>query len=145
MRMTIIIEEDDLLELLESHSYTNKNGRREFNCRTHQIFWEIANNKRIPKGYVLHHIDRDKTNNSLDNLKLMTRANHMSLHHQGRPHSEETRRKIGEAKKGKKIKNYARVVSKGKNWTLYDADNNYIKSNLNKEMLEMMADDINSF
>jgi hypothetical protein len=117
--MTIIIEEDDLLELLESHSYTTKNGRREFNCRTHQIF--------------------------LENLRLMTRANHMSLHHQGRPHSEETKKRIGEAMKGKTFKNYARVVSKGKNWTLYGPGQTYIKSNKNKEMLEMIADEMNSY
>lgn len=145
MKMTIVIEEDELLELLESHSYTSKKGRREFRCKTHQIFWEIANNKRIPKGYVLHHIDKDKTNNSLDNLRLMTRGDHMSLHHKGRPHSEETKKRIGEANKGKTFKNYARVVSKGKNWTLYGPGRTYIKSNKNKEMLEMMADEMNSF
>ena len=143
--MTIIIEEEELLELLESHSYTTKQGRREFRCRTHQIFWEICNNKRIPKGHVLHHIDENKENNSLDNLRLMTRGDHMSLHYKARPISEETKKKISESNKGKTFKNYARVVSKGKNWTLYAPGPTYIKSNKNKEMLEMMADEMNSF
>ena len=68
--MTIEIEEEDLLKILESHSSTTKEGRRECRCKTHLIFWEITNNKRIPKGHILHHIDEEKTNNSLDNLKF---------------------------------------------------------------------------
>lgn len=38
----------------------------------------------IPKGYIVHHKDEDITNDSPDNLELMTRAKHSSLHHLGK-------------------------------------------------------------
>jgi hypothetical protein len=34
----------------------------------------------LPKGMVVHHRDRDKLNNELDNLQLMTRSAHTVLH-----------------------------------------------------------------
>ena len=38
--------------------------------------------KRLPRGWEVHHIDGDKTNRSLDNLALVTRAGHQRLHAQ---------------------------------------------------------------
>lgn len=35
---------------------------------------------RLPKGYVVHHVDEDKQNNHPDNLELLTRVEHMSKH-----------------------------------------------------------------
>ena len=37
----------------------------------HRKVWEEANGP-IPDGFMIDHIDRDKTNNSLDNLRLVT-------------------------------------------------------------------------
>jgi hypothetical protein len=34
----------------------------------------------IPKGYVLHHDDGDALNDSIENLKLLTRAEHLKAH-----------------------------------------------------------------
>ncbi len=34
----------------------------------------------LMKGECVHHIDRDRTNNSLENLRLMTRSDHARLH-----------------------------------------------------------------
>lgn len=34
----------------------------------------------IPKGYQVHHIDENKDNNDISNLKLMTISEHMKLH-----------------------------------------------------------------
>ena len=34
----------------------------------------------IPDGYVIHHIDGDKSNNDISNLAIMTRIDHMKLH-----------------------------------------------------------------
>lgn len=36
--------------------------------------------RKLSKEEVVHHIDGNKTNNSLDNLQLMTRSEHSSHH-----------------------------------------------------------------
>jgi len=45
----------------------------------HQVVWEHFNGE-IPKGYVIHHIDGDKSNNEISNLQIMTQHEHMELH-----------------------------------------------------------------
>ena len=63
----------------------------------------------IPKGYIVHHDNEDKTDNTPKNLIAMTRKAHTILHMTGNtyclgkilgPHSEETKKKISEAGKG---------------------------------------------
>lgn len=39
----------------------------------HRLVWETFNG-RIPEGYEINHIDHDKSNNSLDNLELVTHS-----------------------------------------------------------------------
>lgn len=39
----------------------------------------------LPKGWIVHHINEDKTDNRLDNLALMTQQGH-TAHHQGNSH-----------------------------------------------------------
>jgi hypothetical protein len=39
----------------------------------HNIVWE-CNNGPIPEGYTVDHVDRDKTNNHIDNLRLATKS-----------------------------------------------------------------------
>jgi len=48
--------------------------------RSHLVYWEHYGT-RIPRGYVLHHKDGDRTNDNIRNLKLMTNAAH-TTHHQ---------------------------------------------------------------
>lgn len=45
----------------------------------HRMVWEYYNGK-IPEGYVIHHKDENKLNNSIDNLQLLTRKEHKILH-----------------------------------------------------------------
>ena len=79
----------------------------------HRVIWEDHYREK-PDG-VIHHKDGDKLNNDIDNLELMSRNEHTSLHHKGkegmkganhpfygRHHSEETKKKISVAHKGKK-------------------------------------------
>jgi hypothetical protein len=61
----------------------NKNGYYE--CTTkdrlmlHNYNWEKINGK-IPKGYEIHHIDLNKLNNNIENLKLVTPSEHTKIH-----------------------------------------------------------------
>lgn len=47
--------------------------------RLHRVVWEYHNCP-IPKGHDIHHIDRDKGNNEISNLMLMTAKEHKELH-----------------------------------------------------------------
>jgi len=49
------------------------------------IVMEEKLGKPIPKGYHVHHIDEDVTNDSIENLKLMVSKEHSQLHHLGKP------------------------------------------------------------
>ena len=44
-----------------------------------KVNWERANGP-IPRGMVVHHIDRDPLNDSPENLQCMSRADHMREH-----------------------------------------------------------------
>lgn len=47
--------------------------------RMHRAVWEFYNGE-IPKGYAIHHIDHDKSNNDISNLKTLPNKKHLSLH-----------------------------------------------------------------
>lgn len=47
--------------------------------RIHRAVWEYYNGP-IPDGYAIHHIDEDKSNNSIENLQLISRSEHATLH-----------------------------------------------------------------
>lgn len=47
--------------------------------RMHRYVWEYYNGE-IPKGYQIHHIDHDKSNNSIENLKIISISKHMKMH-----------------------------------------------------------------
>jgi hypothetical protein len=70
---------------------TNKiNGRRQ---RLHRYIYEKYYGK-IPKGYDVHHIDHNKDNNEISNLKLVTAKEHQEIH--ARELTEEQRNKMRE-------------------------------------------------
>lgn len=48
------------------------------------IVCEALSLTEIPKGFIVHHIDGVKTNNSIDNLALMTNSGHGKLHARGK-------------------------------------------------------------
>lgn len=54
--------------------------------RLHVAVWKYHNGD-IPKGYHVHHIDENRSNNQIENLKLMESGMHSSLHQ----HSEDRR------------------------------------------------------
>lgn len=78
----------------------------------HRLIFEDFYGFKIPKGYVIHHKNGIKTDNCILNLQLLSKKQHQMHHNSGEKHwtynnpmPAETRRKIGEASKG-------RIVSK---------------------------------
>lgn len=45
----------------------------------HVFVWESHNGPK-PDGCEIHHVDRDKTNNQIDNLQLLTHQHHVRIH-----------------------------------------------------------------
>ena len=72
------------------------NGKR---YRLHRYIWEWYNGT-IPKGYDIHHKDHNKFNNEIDNLELLSKANHLKRHIEEM--TEETKQKNRLGALGKK-------------------------------------------
>jgi len=60
----------------EQKGYTKRFGKPE-----HVFFAEQVLGRELRPDEVVHHIDRNKRNNSLDNLVVMTRSEHSKLHY----------------------------------------------------------------
>lgn len=60
--------------------------------RLHVYIWEKENGK-VPKGYEVHHIDKNKDNNELKNLKILTAEEHRRIHSQFSEERKEKARK----------------------------------------------------
>lgn len=61
--------------------------------RAHNYVWEKYNGK-IPKGFSVHHLDKDPRNNDISNLALMSYSAHSSYH--AKDHSEESKQRMNE-------------------------------------------------
>lgn len=59
--------------------YTGRKGCKHV-FKHHLVMCEALELTEIPKGYCIHHIDEDKTNNSIGNLSMMTLSAHTRLH-----------------------------------------------------------------
>ena len=69
----------DRYTLRNTGYYGRTDGQRTL---LHRDMYEHANGE-IPDGYDIHHIDRDKTNNTLENFELISKSNHASQHNTG--------------------------------------------------------------
>lgn len=96
-----------ILVYCPNHNRANKSGR----VLEHILVWENYYNKSVPKGYVVHHINEDKSDNRIENLCLMSSSEHIRHHHIGAKRPLETREKIGQKTKER--------LSKPENHPLY--------------------------
>ena len=49
--------------------------------RMHRFVW-VCERGDIPKGYDIHHIDHDRSNNDISNLQLLTKSEHRKIHYE---------------------------------------------------------------
>jgi hypothetical protein len=83
--------------------YLKKTGHyRNPNGDLHRRIWE-ADRGPIPDGMIIHHIDEDPSNNSLENLMLMEHAEH-SRHHARQISREELLARVARARRLGNIK-----------------------------------------
>lgn len=86
----MIVSRGDYMESVEKYVYFNglkftrddKTGyylNSTIGKRLHRYVWEYHHGL-IPKGYHVHHIDHNKSNNDISNLELMNGKRHVTLH-----------------------------------------------------------------
>lgn len=106
------------MQLREENSPMWKGGRK-INKKGHVLVLDRTSPHADANGYVLehrkvmcehigrplkdnevvHHINGIKTDNRIENLQLMDRGEHTTLHHTGMKRTEETKSKISESRK----------------------------------------------
>jgi len=62
----------------QGYEYFMHNGKFKY---VHRYLIEINIGRKLKTNEIVHHIDGDKQNNSIENLEVMTVAEHTSLHH----------------------------------------------------------------
>lgn len=61
----------------QKYKRKQRNGRY---TSEHVLIWEDYHKKRVPKGYVIHHINENKKDNRIENLKAMLHSEHTKMH-----------------------------------------------------------------
>lgn len=56
----------------------NKNGKKK-NIYVHRVVWQAFNGK-IPFLYVIHHLNRNRLDNTINNLACVSRRRHKLIH-----------------------------------------------------------------
>ena len=68
--------------------FANNKRRKKF--LVHRLIYEAFNGK-IPEGYTIDHIDLDKTNNRVDNLRWLSRADNVKAYQEQKRGKEHER------------------------------------------------------
>ena len=79
--------------VMEYHPDHPRADKRGF-VLAHIVAYERHAGVRVPDGFVVHHINGLKSDNSPSNLMLLSRGEHTVLHHTGKKRSKETKAKI---------------------------------------------------
>ena len=64
-------------------TFTLHSGEKYLNSgpdRMHRYVWECENNKQVPKGFHVHHVNGNCTDNRIENLELIEAFKHLSNH-----------------------------------------------------------------
>lgn len=76
---------------------TNDNGF--LNKKLHRLIYEDFWGVKLPKEIIIHHKDGNSLNNCILNLEAMYWGEHTSHHRTGKHHTDESRKKISDARK----------------------------------------------
>ena len=66
----------------------------------HKLIWETFYKIKVPKNYVIHHKNKNKTDNCILNLQLMSQSEHSKYHNIGNKLSKETKQKMSKKRQG---------------------------------------------
>lgn len=72
----------------------------------HRLLMLYWTSNKIPKGFVVHHINGDKLDARMDNLSLFPASTHSSGHNKGKTFSKEYRAKLSEANRKRRGTRY---------------------------------------
>jgi hypothetical protein len=101
------------VKVFNSRNYINSNIKL-----AHLVWNHYNQDNPVIKGVVVHHKDEDKLNDHISNLELMTKSNHRKLHATGKKFSKETRDKISESNRRRKLSELTKqkisIANKGK-------------------------------
>ena len=73
--------------------------------KTHRLFMENKLGRYLTKEEDVHHINGNKKDNRIENLQVISKAEHQKLHRTGAKVSLETKLRISTSKKGVKTNN----------------------------------------
>lgn len=69
----------------DGHGYVQRRVNGKYQLEHRRVMAQALGLEMLPSWLDVHHIDKDKQNNSLDNLALVTPIGHGKLHHHGSP------------------------------------------------------------
>ena len=105
--------EKDVLILGDKEYITFKHGKETFVDNGMLLYRLLAEHKigrKLLPNECVHHIDGNHYNNDIDNLQVLTTAEHTSIHHKDKTLSEESRKKLSDSM----VKRYADNPELGK-------------------------------
>ncbi len=104
--------------------YKNKKSKHKL---VHILLYETFNDYKLKDDECIHHKDENRKNNNLDNFRLMTKKDHLSLHHKNKIISKKIRKLW--SKKRKRENNSNSKLKDGEVWLIKKIlDSDYYKS-----------------
>lgn len=91
----------------DGYYYITSKKEGYFHNKLHRLIWEDWYDKPIPKGYVIHHLNMDKTDNRIQNLQCVKSETHRKFHRLGKYATDETLLKMS---KHQNTTGYFRVI-----------------------------------
>lgn len=98
---------------LDNDGYYKITSKKEGNMGKllHRVIWEDFYGCNIPKGYHIHHLNKNKLDNRIQNLQCCEAGLHSKFHNTGikTPHSIETKQKMSELRNNSGYYNVGKV------------------------------------